>query len=303
MSIIVDKIVKTYGKQFALKNVSFAVQTGQIVGFIGPNGAGKSTMMKIICGYLPPDTGKVLVNGMDVVEKSLEVRKHLGYLPELNPLYPEMYVKEYLAYVSGIYKLGNCTEDRIKDIIQLTGLEIEQRKKIGALSKGYRQRVGLAQALLHDPDVLILDEPTTGLDPNQIIEIRNLISTLGKEKTVMLSTHIMQEVEAICDKVIIINKGEIIADENSGNINTLGQKSIQTIQVELDNEVSEKKLLDIKNVDKVKSIGHATWLLESNSTEDIRPAIFDYCVANNLKVLSLQKMNKKLEEVFRELTK
>ena len=260
-------------------------------------------MMKIICGYLPPDTGKVLVNGMDVVEKSLEVRKHLGYLPELNPLYPEMYVKEYLAYVSGIYKLGNCTEDRIKDIIQLTGLEIEQRKKIGALSKGYRQRVGLAQALLHDPDVLILDEPTTGLDPNQIIEIRNLISTLGKEKTVMLSTHIMQEVEAICDKVIIINKGEIIADENSGNINTLGQKSIQTIQVELDNEVSEKKLLDIKNVDKVKSIGHATWLLESNSTEDIRPAIFDYCVANNLKVLSLQKMNKKLEEVFRELTK
>jgi len=207
MSINVKNITKLYGEQKALDNVSFEVKTGEIVGFIGPNGAGKSTMMKIITGFIPQTSGEVLINGMDNLEHSLEIRKNIGYLPEHNPLYHEMYVKEYLQSVAGIYKLGKETNKRIEDIIQLTGLEIERKKKIGALSKGFRQRVGLAQALIHDPGVLVLDEPTSGLDPNQIIEIRNFIAEFGKKKTVILSTHIMQEVEAICDKVVIIDKG------------------------------------------------------------------------------------------------
>ena len=214
MSIQVNNISKKYGLQFALDNVSFEIGKGQIVGFIGPNGAGKSTSMKIITGYIPPSSGEVKVNGLDVVEHALEVKKITGYLPESNPLYTDMYVREYLQYISGIYGMRKKAAVRVPDIIERCGLSPESHKKIGALSKGFRQRVGLAQVLIHDPEILILDEPTSGLDPNQIVEIRNLILELGREKTVMLSTHIMQEVEAICDRVIIIDKGRIVADEN-----------------------------------------------------------------------------------------
>jgi ABC-2 type transport system ATP-binding protein len=213
MSIQVQNISKKYGKQLALDNVSFEIPRGEIAGFIGPNGAGKSTTMKIITGYMPPTSGKVMINGLDIVEKSLEIKKITGYLPESNPLYVDMYVREYLSFIAGVYGLRKKAKSLVADIIEQTGLQPESHKKIGSLSKGYRQRVGLAQALIHDPEILILDEPTSGLDPNQIVEIRNLISELGKEKTVMLSTHIMQEVEAICDRVIIIDKGKIVADE------------------------------------------------------------------------------------------
>ena len=218
MSILVKDLTKIYGEQKAVDNISFEIKTGEIVGFVGPNGAGKSTTMKILTGFIPPSSGEAKINALDLIENSLEIRKHIGYLPEHNPLYHEMYVKEYLEFVAGIYNLGKNTQSRIEEIIEQTGLTIEQKKKIGALSKGYRQRVGLAQALIHDPSILILDEPTSGLDPNQIIEIRNLISEVGKEKTVMLSTHIMQEVEAICDRIIIINKGKIVADDSIESI-------------------------------------------------------------------------------------
>src|SRR6478736_3046351 len=217
MSIIVNNISKLYGQQKALNNVSFEVGSNEIVGFLGPNGAGKSTMMKILTCYIPPSVGTASVCGFDIASQSIEVRKQIGYLPEHNPLYLDMYVKEFLEFVADLHKINN-KKDRVKEMINLTGLQIEQNKKIGALSKGYRQRVGLAQAMIHDPKALIMDEPTTGLDPNQLEEIRNLIRSLGKQKTVMLSTHIMQEVEAICDKVIIINKGEIVANDATANL-------------------------------------------------------------------------------------
>ncbi len=246
MSIIVENITKKYGEQKALDNVSFKVNAGEIVGLLGPNGAGKSTMMKIITCFIPPNDGLVTVNGNDIYEQSLEVRKRVGYLPENNPLYLDLYVKEYLEFVAGIYKIEN-KKDRVEEMIKLTGLEIERKKKIGALSKGYRQRVGLAQALIHNPDVLILDEPTSGLDPNQLAEIRNLIIEIGKEKTVMLSTHIMQEVEAMCDRVIIIDKGKIVADDSTKE---LSKRSIgsTTLLVEF-NKLVELSLL--KSVDGV----------------------------------------------------
>jgi len=214
MSIEVSNVIKTYGEQRALDEVSFSIEKGEIVGLLGPNGAGKSTLMKIITCFIPPDSGEVKVYGYDIFEESLQVREKVGYLPEHNPLYLDMFVKEYLEFVAGIHKLGKNTRKRIEEMIELTGLQLEQKKKIGALSKGYRQRVGLAQALIHDPEVLILDEPTSGLDPNQIQDIRNLIRSIGSQKTVMLSTHIMQEVEAICDRAIIINKGKIVADDS-----------------------------------------------------------------------------------------
>ncbi len=218
MSIVVQGVTKLYGEQKALDNVSFEVITGEIVGFLGPNGAGKSTMMKIITGFIPASSGSVFVYGIESSADNTEIKKKIGYLPENNPLYPEMYVREYLGFVASLYKMGHSVKKQINNIIEVTGLVPEQKKKIGSLSKGYRQRVGLAQALIHNPDVLILDEATTGLDPNQIVEIRNLIKDAGREKTIMLSTHIMQEVEAICDRVIIIDKGKIVADEPKENI-------------------------------------------------------------------------------------
>ncbi|MDP4207533.1 MAG: gliding motility-associated ABC transporter ATP-binding subunit GldA [Bacteroidota bacterium] len=302
MSVIVENAVKLYGEQRALNNVSFEIKSGEIVGFIGPNGAGKSTMMKIICGFIPPSSGAVKVNGFDVLENPLEVRKNIGYLPEHNPLYPEMYVKEYLEFAGGIYKIKNIQE-RIKDIIAQTGLEREQHKKIGALSKGYRQRVGLAQALIHDPAVLILDEPTTGLDPNQIVEIRNLISEAGKSKTIMLSTHIMQEVEAICDRIIIINKGEIVANDRTSEIIQNTANNEVTVLIEFSNDVDEAVLLQIPGVSKVRKINDKNWLLSNDQGQDFRENIFQYAVSKGLSVLSMQKKEQSLEEVFHELTK
>ena len=233
MSVVVQKLVRLYGNQRAVDHVTFEVGSGEIVGFIGPNGAGKSTVMKIICGYIPATSGSVSVCGFDVERQSKDVRRQIGYLPEHNPLYTDMFVKEYLSFVAGLYKLGSTTKKRISEIVEATGLGSEQHKKIGALSKGYRQRVGLAQALIHDPAVLILDEPTTGLDPNQIVEIRTLISELGKSKTVLLSTHIMQEVEAICQRALIINKGVIVADATVDDLMKQYNKSLEDVFHEL----------------------------------------------------------------------
>lgn len=302
MSILVNKISKRYGEQLALDDVSFKVRKGEIVGFIGPNGAGKSTMFKIITGYIPPTSGEILINDLDIVENSLEIRKITGYLPEHNPLYTEMYVREYLLYVAGLYGLRKEKERLVTEIISRTGLEAERKKKIGELSKGFRQRVGLAQALIHDPDILILDEPTSGLDPNQIIDIRNLISELGKEKTVLLSTHIMQEVEAICNRVIIIDRGKIVADEESEKIRSQTRESFQTIIVEFDRNISPEDLQKIPGTDRVINIRGNTWLLQAVPDQDIREEIFELAVAKELKVLSLQKKEKNLEDVFRELT-
>jgi ABC-2 type transport system ATP-binding protein len=302
MSISVRNICKNYGIQKALDDVSFDIKSGEIVGFIGPNGAGKSTMMKIICGYISQTSGKVIVNGYDVVEQSLEVRRSIGYLPENNPLYLDMYVKEYLNFVAGIYKLDQVDE-RIAQIIGKTGLGLEQAKKIGALSKGYRQRVGLAQALIHDPKVLILDEPTSGLDPNQIVEIRNLISDIGKEKTVMLSTHIMQEVKAICHRVIIINKGVIVADDTAEEIYNHTPEKGQTILVEFSEDIEVNLLENIEGVTKALHVKENNWIIQGMQDSDVRTAIFNFAVKNNIVVLSMQKQERSLEEVFQELTK
>ena len=302
MSIAVHGVTKFYGEQKALNNVSFEVKTGEIVGFLGPNGAGKSTMMKIITGFIPPSSGKVIVNGLPVEDDNSEVKKQIGYLPENNPLYPEMYVREYLGFVASIYKTGLSAKNQIDNIIALTGLAPEQNKKIGSLSKGYRQRVGLAQALIHNPAVLILDEATTGLDPNQIVEIRNLIKEAGKEKTVMLSTHIMQEVEAICDRVIIIDNGIIVADEEKSKIYSVIKRPKQVIQVEFDKDTTDSSLTEIPNVSSVKKIRDNIWVIEAEGDEDIRPSLFNFAVRNNLTVLSMQKQESNLEEVFRHLT-
>ena len=315
MSIKVNNLTKIYGEQKAIDQISFEIKTGEIVGFVGPNGAGKSTTMKILTGFIPPTSGEAKINNFDLIENSLEIRKHIGYLPEHNPLYLDMYVKEYLEFVAGIYKLSSKT--RIEEIIEQTGLAVERKKKIGALSKGYRQRVGLAQALIHNPSILILDEPTSGLDPNQIIEIRNLISEVGKEKTVMLSTHIMQEVEAICDRIIIINKGKVIADDSIEAIYTHSEDQHITVIVEFDKEPKQNELEKINLVDKVAKIDNKNWLIQStparpalsadrqagSSLEDIRQNIFKFAVDSGLAVLSMQKKEKSLEEVFQELTK
>jgi ABC-2 type transport system ATP-binding protein len=302
MSIIVQGVTKHYGEQKALDNISFKVKTGEIVGFLGPNGAGKSTMMKIITGFIPASSGLVQVNGIDVETDNPEIRRKIGYLPENNPLYPEMYIMEYLGFVASVYKMGKSKRAAIDKIISVTGLTPEKNKKIGSLSKGFRQRVGLAQALIHNPEVLILDEATTGLDPNQIVEIRNLIKEAGKEKTVLLSTHIMQEVEAICDRVIIIDKGIIVADEEKNNIYSKIKRPLQVVQVEFDKDPGEEELKGILNVKTVRNLKDNSWLLEAEGEEDIRPLIFSFAVNNNLTVLSLQKQESNLEEVFRHLT-
>jgi ABC-2 type transport system ATP-binding protein len=300
MSIAVNNITKLYGEQKALNDVSFMVGEKEIVGFLGPNGAGKSTMMKIITCYIPPTEGKVMVCGYDTAEDSINVRRQIGYLPEHNPLYLDMYVKEFLAFAAGLYDVKNKAQ-RVKDMIALTGLEREQSKKIGALSKGYRQRVGLAQAMIHDPRVLIMDEPTTGLDPNQLQEIRGLIKQLGREKTVMLSTHIMQEVEALCDRVIIINKGEIVANAATSDLQSAGEK--QVITVEFDNVTSATQLKKISHIREVQNISGNIWQLTADTNEDIRKSIFNFAVEHKLSVLTLNREEQKLEDVFKQLTK
>jgi ABC-2 type transport system ATP-binding protein len=302
MSILVKEVTKLYGEQKALDDVSFEVKTGEIVAFLGPNGAGKSTMMKIITGFIPATSGSVFVNGTETSADNIEIRKTIGYLPENNPLYPEMYVREYLGFVASVYKLGKETKKKINNIIETTGLTPEQNKKIGALSKGFRQRVGLAQALIHDPSVLLLDEATAGLDPNQIVDIRNLIRDTGKEKTILLSTHIMQEVEAICGRIILIDKGKIVADEEKSNIYSKISRPYQVVNVEFDKEIAEQALLGILNVVRVLMKEKNRWVVEAEGEADIRPAIFSFAVSNGLTVLSLQKDVSNLEEVFRQLT-
>ena len=302
MSIVINGVTKLYGAQKALDNISFEVKTGEIVGFLGPNGAGKSTLMKIITGFIPATSGNVLVNGLEVKTDNIELKRQIGYLPENNPLYPEMYVREYLSFVASIYDSNQPRKKLIDNIVELTGLAPEQKKKIGSLSKGYKQRVGLAQALIHNPAVLILDEATSGLDPNQIIEIRNLIKEVGKEKTVLLSTHIMQEAEAICQRVIIIDHGVIMANEEKDKIYSLINQTKQVIVVEFDKELDFAKLSEIKTANNIISAGVNAWQIEADSDEDIRPAIFKFAVDNSLTVLSLNKRQNNLEEIFRHLT-
>lgn len=296
MSIEVNNITKLYAEQKALNNISFKVDKGEIVGFLGPNGAGKSTMMKILTTYIEASEGDVKVNDFDVKSQAREVQKRVGYLPEHNPLYLDMYVKEYLAFNANVY---NVSKSRIAEVIELTGLNPEAHKKIGQLSKGYRQRVGLANALLHDPEVLILDEPTTGLDPNQLVEIRHLIKSLGEEKTVFLSTHIMQEVEAICDRVIIINKGVIVADKK---LSDLKANQEQIIEVEFDYRVEDVLMNRLKHIQNVKNTHDFIYELTFSTKVDMRPTVFDFAHDNGLKILQLNQKNKNLESLFRELT-
>jgi ABC-2 type transport system ATP-binding protein len=298
MSIEIKNLSKSYGTQKALDAISFTVNKGEIVGFLGPNGAGKSTLMKILTTYLTADEGSAKVNGFDVSSQQKDVQLSIGYLPEHNPLYLDLYVREYLAFNADVYKVA---KSRIEEVIQLTGLASESHKKIGQLSKGYRQRVGLANALLHNPDVLILDEPTTGLDPNQLIEIRNVIKNAGKDKTVFLSTHIMQEVEAICDRVIIIDKGKIVADKKLEKL--ISETSTQIIEVEFDKEVTENQITTIENISSYTSTNGTIWELTFAANKDMRPNVFDFAAANGLKTLQLNQKNKNLETVFREVTK
>ncbi len=301
MSIKTNNITKIYGSQVVLDHISFDIRKGEVVGLLGPNGAGKSTLMKIITCFIPPTSGEAYIDGLEVMMNADEVKKRVGYLPENNPLYLDMYVKEYLMFVAGIHKLGRESRKRVGEMIEITGLGIEQNKKIGMLSKGYRQRVGLAQALMHDPEVLILDEPTSGLDPNQLVEIRNLVKQIGKEKTVMLSTHIMQEVEAVCDRAIIIHLGKIVADDSTGNLSTIKTRDI--VSVEFGSNVEEKLLKAIPGVVKVTKTGSNSWKLLSREGEDIRPLINKFAVDQKLTLLSLRKEEQKLEDVFQQLTK
>ncbi len=301
MSIIVQNVTKQYDTQLALNNVSLEIGKSEIVGLLGPNGAGKSTLMKIITCFIPPTEGTVSVEGYDIWEHSMEVRKHVGYLPEHNPLYLDMYVKEYLGFVAGIHSLkGEEASKRINEMIEMTGLGVEMHKKIGALSKGYRQRVGLAQAMIHNPSVLILDEPTSGLDPNQLIDIRGLIKDLGKEKTVLLSTHIMQEVEALCDRVVIINKGVVVANDN---IENLTKESDNVLVVEFDGKVTMEMLRNIVGLKQAKSIEDNHWILESKADLDIRQDLMRWAINNNVIIKSMQREESSIEECFQRLTK
>lgn len=296
MSIEVVNISKNYGEQKALDNVSFSISKGEIVGFLGPNGAGKSTLMKILTTYISADEGKASVNGNDVIENAKAVQKAVGYLPEHNPLYLDLYIREYLAFNAEVYK---TPKSRIEDVITLTRLTTESNKKIGELSKGYRQRVGLACALLHDPEVLILDEPTTGLDPNQLVEIRELIKNIGKNKTVFLSTHIMQEVEAICDRIIIINNGKIVTDKK---LNQISESKEQIIVVEFDLKIEEQFIQKLPNLTSYKNTHDMIWELTFTSDQDMRSVVFDFAQENGLKTLQISAKDKNIETIFREMT-
>ncbi len=301
MSISVKNITKIYGKQRALDGVSFEVNEGEIVGLLGPNGAGKSTLMKILSCYIPANDGEAFVQGFNCAEETIEVRRNIGYLPETNPLYGDMYVVEYLKFTGGVYKLKNL-DKRIDEIIELTGLSKEKHKKIEALSKGYKQRVGLAQAFIHNPKVLILDEPTSGLDPNQLIEIRNLIKEMGKEKTVLFSSHIMQEVEAICDRVIIINNGKLIADSPTDELQKLW-KDKEIIEVEFKEDVEIEKIKGIEGVSDVVTGEGRTFKITASTDFDIRERIYEFSGKNKLTLLELKAMEIKLEDIFQKLTK
>jgi ABC-2 type transport system ATP-binding protein len=299
LPVIVDQLTKVYGEQTAVNSISFAVNSGEIVGFLGPNGAGKSTTMKMLTCFIPQTTGKASVCGFDTEKNSIDVRRNIGYLPEHNPLYPEMYVKEYLEFAARLNGMKNA-DKRIEEMIGITGLTLERRKKIGQLSKGYRQRVGLAQAMLHNPKVLIMDEPTSGLDPNQLAEVRNLIKNIGKEKTVILSTHIMQEVQAICSRVIIINKGKIVADDSVDGIQAQ-QKGTTIIQVEFKENVDQKLIKNIPGVRSVK--GDNKLVITYYGEGDIREQLFRFAVEHKYTLLNMHIEKQNLEDVFQELTK
>ncbi len=300
-TIEVKNISKYYGSQKALDDVSLSIGKGEVVGLLGPNGAGKSTLMKILTSFLPPGSGTALINGLDVQEDSLAIRQLIGYLPENNPLYTEMYVKEYLDFVLAVYGGKRNRKEAVDRVVELTGLLPEYKKKIGALSKGYRQRVGLAQALVHDPEILILDEPTSGLDPNQLVGIRQIITDLGKEKTIILSTHIMQEVEAVCGRVVIIDKGRVVADEATGKLGKLGERKLR-FRVEFKEKIEAKVLTQLPFINKVNLVEENQWLIEAAENKDIREDIFKFAVANNYNVLSMIQEELKMEEVFRRLT-
>lgn len=301
MAITVSNITKLFGKQKALDNVSFSVEEGELLGFLGPNGAGKSTLMKIMTGFLPANSGEIQIDGQKISVDNTEIRKNIGYLPENNPLYTDLFVKEYLEITAGFYHLKN-KKQRVTEMVELTGLGDEQHKKIGALSKGYRQRVGLAQALIHDPGILILDEATTGLDPNQLEEIRGLIRKISTEKTVILSSHIMQEVEAICNRVLIINKGKIVADGSITEIRNGKLKKSQQVIAGFAEKISADQLLAVENIKGVVPDGE-NWLIESDGNTDIRPVIFRFAVDNNLTLLTLQVKQQNLESIFHQLTR
>lgn len=305
MSIEVKNLLKVYGEQKAVNNISFKVEQGEIVGFLGPNGAGKSTTMKIITGYLQQTAGEAFVAGINVADNPLEIKKKIGYLPELNALYYDMYVREYLEFTAELYKVDSSSssgrKSKIEKVIELTGLKVESKKKIGQLSKGYKQRVGLAAALIHDPEVLILDEPTSGLDPNQIVEIREVIKQQGLKKTVLFSSHILQEVEAICDRVIIINKGEIVADNKLSNLRKASSSNIVKVNFK---ETIESQLLE--NLPAARSVIQTdmnTWDLATDNPEQLRKQIFELSLQQNLNIISLHSESQSLEEVFRSLTK
>jgi ABC-2 type transport system ATP-binding protein len=297
MSIRVSNLTKSYDSIKAVNTINFSIKKGEIVGFLGPNGAGKSTVMKILTGYIKEFEGEAFINELSISKNTIEIQKRVGYLPEHNPLYLDMYVKEYLGFNAGIYKVPKT---RIDAIIKEVGLDSHAGKKIRELSKGYRQRVGIAAALLHNPDVLILDEPTTGLDPNQLVEIRTLIKNVGKEKTILFSTHILQEVEAVCDRVIIINKGEIVADQN---LDTIQNDKQQLILVEFDIKVEKEFILQLPNLKEADNIFDTTWELNFSSKNDMRAQVFDFAHSQGLKILSLTKKNENLEKIFQDLTK
>ena len=300
MSVIVNNLTKVYGSQKAVNNISFEAKPGEVLGFLGPNGAGKTTTMKIITCFIPQTEGEVSVCGHNTIEESMTVRSKIGYLPEHNPLYKDLYVREYLNFVGGLHKIQN-KKKRIDEMIEITGLGREQNKRIRALSKGYRQRVGLAQALIHDPEVLILDEPTSGLDPNQLVDIRNLIKTIGQNHTVIFSTHIMQEVQALCDRVLIINRGEIVANDS---VEALKQKARgeSLVTVEFKQPVSNKALKEIRGVKNVFDLGNNQWQLSAELDNDIRPEVFEYAVQNDLVLLEMKKEVSSVEDVFQLLT-
>src|SRR6187455_646262 len=301
MSIEVKNLLKVYGEQKAVNDISFKVGKGEIVGFLGPNGAGKSTTMKIITGYLEKTSGEAFVCGMNVADQPLETKKKIGYLPEANPLYYDMYVREYLAFVAEVHGIQN-SKVKIENVIGLTGLSVESKKKIGQLSKGYKQRVGLAAALIHDPEVLILDEPTSGLDPNQIIEIRDVIKKQGKDKTVLFSSHILQEVEAICDRVIIINKGELVADDKLSNLRQRASSSSNTVKVSFKESIDKSWLEQLAAARSVNKIDANNWQLATDNPEQLRKQIFELSLLHNLNIVSLQSDSQSLEDVFRSLT-
>lgn len=298
MSVSVQSLSKVYGTQKAVDNISFSLQKGEIVGFLGPNGAGKSTTMKMITGYLQPDAGTATVCGIDVVQNALAVKKKIGYLPESNPLYYDMYVKEYLAFIAGVHQLPQAKQ-RIAEVIALTGLQVEQHKKLGQLSKGYKQRAGLAAALIHQPEVLILDEPTTGLDPNQIQEIRQVIKAQGADKTVLFSSHILQEVQAICDRIIIINKGKIVADDYLTN---LQQQQQQVVQVGFAEALEAEWLQRLVHARSVHKMDTYRWQIETDAPDQLRKELLELALAQQFNITSLQTAGLNLEEVFRQLT-